>query len=81
MKAVHMIASVLAWIGALNWGLVGIGGFVGSNWNVVNLVLGSWSAVENVVYVLVGVSAVYLAVTHRKHCKECEAKAEAPAAM
>ncbi len=47
----------LVMIGALNWGLVGIGDFVGQNLNVVNLVLGSWPMLESVVYVLIGLAA------------------------
>ena len=50
----------LVLIGALNWGLVGVGYFLNTNLNVVNLVLGSWPAVENLVYVVVGVCAVWL---------------------
>jgi uncharacterized membrane protein YuzA (DUF378 family) len=54
---------LLAWwlmvIGALNWGLVGVGQFAGGNWNVVNLILGSWPQVEWIVYILVGLAAVY----------------------
>ena len=55
------LACLLVLIGALNWGLVGLGGFVGggANWNVVTMLLGSWPKVEWVVYVLVGLSGVY----------------------
>jgi uncharacterized membrane protein YuzA (DUF378 family) len=66
-----MVAWILVIIGALNWGLVGIGGFAGGNWNVVNLVLGSWPMAEWIVYVLVGLAAVYELVKHKKNCKEC----------
>lgn len=55
----QMITGLLVVIGALNWGLVGIGGFLGSNLNVVNLLLGAWPAVEWVVYILVGLSGLY----------------------
>jgi uncharacterized protein len=71
MKAMHMVAFLLAMVGALNWGLVGIGGFMGSNLNVVNLILGSMPQVEWIVYVLVGVSAVYIALTHKRDCRTC----------
>lgn len=71
MKSVHLIAWILVAVGALNWGLVGLGGFLGGNWNVVNLLLGSWPTVEWIVYVLVGLSAVYEVATHRKNCREC----------
>jgi uncharacterized membrane protein YuzA (DUF378 family) len=62
-------------VGAVNWGLVGLGNFFGGNWDLVQMLVGSWSVmVANLVYVLVGVSAVYLVVTHKKTCKECEVK-------
>ncbi|MCE9541640.1 DUF378 domain-containing protein [Candidatus Kaiserbacteria bacterium] len=73
MKSIHMVAWILVMIGAVNWGLVGIGGFMGTNLNVVNLILGSWPMVEWVVYVLVGASAVYEIVKHKGMCKECSA--------
>ena len=52
-------AWVLVIIGGLNWGLMGLGSLFGSSaWNLVNWIFGSWSGVEAIVYVLVGVSAV-----------------------
>jgi len=60
MKALHGIAYVLVIIGGLNWGLVGIGDYAGSNWNIVNLIFGSVSWLEYLVYVLVGISALIL---------------------
>jgi uncharacterized membrane protein YuzA (DUF378 family) len=71
MKALHMIAFILLAIGGLNWGLVGLGGFAGSDWNLVHMILGMWPMVEWLVYVLVGVSAVWLLLTHKKDCKTC----------
>lgn len=70
MKAIHVIAFVLLIIGGLNWGLYGIVG--------VDLVayLPSWLA--TIVYVLVGLSAIWLAFTHKSACKECSAGASAP---
>lgn len=54
----------LVLIGALNWGLVGLGSLVsGSDWNLVNMLLGQWAVVEAVVYLLVGASAVYCVAT------------------
>ncbi|HVM73451.1 MAG TPA: DUF378 domain-containing protein [Candidatus Paceibacterota bacterium] len=69
--SLHMVAWILVMIGALNWLLVGIGGFAGANWNVVNLLLGSWPQVEWIVYILVGLSGVYEIVMHKNNCKEC----------
>jgi uncharacterized membrane protein YuzA (DUF378 family) len=58
-------------IGALNLGLVGIGGFTGSDLNVVSMVLGSWPKVESLFYVLVGLSAL---VKVFKFCPVCKAR-------
>lgn len=66
----HMIAWVLVMVGAINWGLVGIGAFAGSNWNVVNLLLGAWPQAEWVVYVLVGAAAVMMLLKDK--CKMCQ---------
>ena len=43
------------------WGLVGLGYFLNTNLNVINLILGSWPAVENIVYIIVGVCALSVA--------------------
>ena len=48
-------------VGAVNWGLYGLGMLLGgTGWNVVNMLLGSWPLVENIVYVLVGASGLWL---------------------
>ena len=72
---VHMVAFLLAIVGALNWGLVGLGWLVGNgaDWNVVHMLLGSSMQLEAAVYVLVGLSAVWLVVMHKKDCKMCVA--------
>lgn len=71
MKNLHMVSWILIIVGALNWGLVGLGGFLGGDWNVVKMLLGSWPQVEWLVYVLVGLAAVYELVSHKKNCKHC----------
>ena len=50
---------VLVIVGALNWGLVGFGQLLGSNWNLVNLAFGSIPAIESAVYVVVGLAGLY----------------------
>ena len=60
MKALHIIAFILLVIGGLNWGLIGIGGFVGANWNVIGLIFGSVPVVAWIIYILVGLSALLL---------------------
>ncbi len=71
MKSLHGITFILVVIGGLNWGLVALGSYMGSNWNVVNLLLGSWGWLENLVYLLVGLSAISLLVSHKGDCRVC----------
>lgn len=52
-----MTTFVLACIGALNWGLVGVFEF-----NLVEFLLGQWEVAVRVVYILVGLSGLYLLV-------------------
>ena len=68
---VHKICKILLYIGGLNWGLMGVALLLGngSNWNVVNLLLGSWPVVEGIVYVLVGVAALMKLFGCR--CRKC----------
>jgi uncharacterized protein len=81
MKSLHGVAFVLVVIGGLNWGLYALGNYMSSNWNVVNLLLGQWSGVENLVYLLVGLSAIVLLVSHKKDCRACGNGGSAPVGM
>lgn len=58
MGSLSTIALILLVIGGLNWGLVGL-----LNVNIVAAILGSTSILTKLVYILVGLSAVYVAVT------------------
>ncbi len=69
MKALHMVSFTLLIVGGLNWGLWAL-----FNLNLVNAVVGSMPMVEKLVYILVGVSAVYIAATHMTDCKVCSKK-------
>ena len=64
-----MAACTLLWVGGLNWGLVGL-----LNYNLVNMLLGSWPSVEKLVYILVGAAAVYELATHMGNCNLCSKK-------
>lgn len=66
-----MVAFLLVIVGAINWGIVGIGGFANFDGNVVKMLLGSFPMVEWLVYVLVGLSALWLIVNHKKDCRYC----------
>lgn len=63
-----MVSFALVVVGALNWGLVGL-----LNFNLVNVVFGSMG-LENIIYILVGASAVVVILGHKKDCKTCSAK-------
>ena len=54
LNAVDWIALVLLVIGGLNWGLVGLFGF-----DLVATLFGTMSTLSRIVYVLVGLSALY----------------------
>lgn len=56
MKFINTLAMILVVIGGLNWGLVGAFDF-----NLVDAIFGSMEAVERIIYVLVGLSAVLVA--------------------
>lgn len=60
MSTLDWITFVLVMIGALNWGLVGAAG--------INVVEYLGSTVARIVYVLVGLSAIYaIAMVAKKH--------------
>ncbi|MEJ1990734.1 MAG: DUF378 domain-containing protein [Maritimibacter sp.] len=58
MKALHIITLALLAVGGLNWGLVGLFSF-----DLVAAILGDGSALARLVYVVVGICAVYQAAT------------------
>ncbi len=57
MKTIKIIALILVVIGGLNWGLVGL-----LDVDLVATLFGEMSVISRVVYVLVGLSAIILAV-------------------
>jgi uncharacterized membrane protein YuzA (DUF378 family) len=63
-------ACVLVTIGALNWGLIGLGGFFGGDWNVVKMLLGTWPQVEWIVYILVGAGGVVKLLGNKCPCQK-----------
>ncbi len=58
MKAMDVLAAVLLIVGGLNWGLFG-----SFHFDLVATLLGPFSAVSRVVYLLVGLAALYQAVS------------------
>jgi len=71
MKTLHMVAWVLLIVGGLNWLLVGL--FQKDLF--VMLGMDMTSIVPKIVYILVGLSALYDLFTHRGACKICSSSA------
>lgn len=66
-KGIHMITFILVIIGGLNWLL-----FAVIKKDVGSFLPGGMEGIAaTVVYVLVGLSAVYEIATHKKNCKVC----------
>jgi len=54
-SALDWVAGILVIIGGLNWGLVGA-----FDWNLVSTIFGGGSVLSRIIYVLVGLSALYM---------------------
>jgi uncharacterized membrane protein YuzA (DUF378 family) len=57
LSSFDWVALVLVLIGALNWGLVGLFGL-----DLVAVILGKMTIFSRIIYVVVGIAAVYVAV-------------------
>lgn len=73
-KWLHIIAFILVIVGAIDLGLFGIipANAQGQGFDLLQEIFGFSSSVLDIVYFLIGVSGVYLLVTHRKDCKVCK---------
>lgn len=54
MRSLNILTLILLIVGGLNWGLVGAFDF-----NLVSALFGEMSALSRIVYVLVGLAAIY----------------------
>lgn len=69
----HKITFTLLVIGGVNWLLEAFG------WGLVSWVDAAWwGTLVTVIYIVVGLSAVYEIATHGKYCKTCCEKPTAP---
>ena len=48
------LAYTLLWVGGINWGLIGLFGY-----NLVDAILGQWPGLVQIIYILVGLAALY----------------------
>jgi uncharacterized membrane protein YuzA (DUF378 family) len=72
MKALNLITLALVIVGGINWGLVGLFDF-----NLVAALFGVDTFVSNLIYVLVGLSAVYQLVPLMRAANVGEVRAQA----
>ncbi len=66
MKALHMVAFLVLVVGGLNWLAVGAIG-----WDLGNLFGGQDALISRVIYIVVGLAALYELFAHKSRCKEC----------
>lgn len=67
MKVIDIIAAILLIIGGLNWGIIGV-----SDTNIVQSIFGSQPVLLHIIYILVGLSAVYSIIQWRAICHRCK---------
>lgn len=61
MKFLNVVAWTIAIIGAVNWGLIGA-----FEWNLVDTLFGVNSLLSRLIYILVGLSGIYLIMLYPK---------------
>ncbi|MFA5009042.1 MAG: DUF378 domain-containing protein [Candidatus Paceibacterota bacterium] len=57
LNSFDWLALILVIIGGINWGIYGIWGY-----DLVAVIFGSIAIIAKIIYILVGISAVYLAI-------------------
>lgn len=66
LSVLDKIALILVIIGGLNWGLYGLN----ASYDLVQLLLGFMPVLAQIVYLLVGIAAVYVAVVMMKFARK-----------
>jgi len=62
----HIVSFILLIVGGLNWLLQGL-----FSWEIGAIFGGSSALISRVIYILVGLAAIYELVNHKKTCKVC----------
>ena len=65
-RPLHAISFIVLMVGALNWLLVGL-----FKWDIGELFGGQDMVVSRIIYVLVGLAAIYEVATHKARCRLC----------
>ncbi len=66
VKNMHKLSFFILVLGGINWLLLGVIG-----WEIGQLFGGSGAVVSRIVYVIVGLAAIYELATHKGSCKTC----------
>jgi len=66
-KGLHMLTFTFLAIGGLNWGIFALTG-----WEIGQIFGGMEETISKVIYILVGLSAIYEIAAHAKHCRMCK---------
>jgi hypothetical protein len=69
MKTLKIISIILLIVGGLNWGLVGI-----FNFDLVAAIFGVMSVLSRIIYILVGLAAIYLIIISKSLCMKDHSK-------
>lgn len=64
-KWLHVTACILLVVGGLNWLLTAFG------YNVVEMIFGAGTTLTKLIYILVGLGALWELFTHKSNCKVC----------
>ena len=70
MRAINIVTMLLVIVGGLNWGLVGL-----LNFNLVAAIFGDTSMLSRIVYILVGLSALWQIIPLVKSFSDGETRA------
>jgi uncharacterized protein len=66
MKKLYLITLLLAIVGAINWGLVGL-----FNINLVTMIFGEMSNISRIIYIIIGLSAIFILFNIKCLIKSC----------
>jgi uncharacterized membrane protein YuzA (DUF378 family) len=64
-NAFDWIVLIIMVIGGLNWGLVGL-----FHWDLVAAIFGMFSVISRIIYIIVGLCAIYVLVTALRRCSK-----------
>ena len=70
----HLIAFIFVIVGAIDLGLFGLipSDASGQGFDLLQTIFGFSPTLLEVIYLIIGISGVYLLVIHRKECKVCK---------